>query len=322
MGFAVPVTREVTELAEVLEGLREPEKRIATKYHYDERGSRLFEEITELEEYYLTRTERALLERWMPPLVEELRPATLVELGAGNAEKSRIVLDAMRAAGCGEAYVPLDVSASFLDQTAGSLRNEYPGLAIEPLVGDITEPLVLPEALPHPRWIALLGSTIGNFDEVEAEALLRRMAEKLDDGDRFLLGVDLRPGRKKSVERVEAAYNDEKGVTARFSLNILSVLNDRFGSDFDLEGFEHRSSYNPANGRIETNLISRRDQWVRFPGEVAIPVAEGEAIRTEISSKYDRATIDRLYRSAGLVVDRWMEDDDGLYALVLGGPGG
>lgn len=313
-------TREVTEVAEVLEGLRAPQKSIATKYHYDERGSRLFEEITQLDEYYLSRTERALLERWMSPLVEELRPATLVELGAGSAEKSRVVLDAMRSAGCGEAYVPVDVSEDFLDQTASSLRADYPQLDIEPQVGDITEPLVLPEALPHPRWIGFLGSTLGNFDEVEAEDLLRRIAGRLDAGDRFLLGVDLRPGAKKSVERVESAYNDAQGVTARFSLNILSVLNDRFGSDFDLDGFEHRSTYNPANGRIETSLISRRDQWVRFPDEEAISVAEGEAIRTEISSKYDRATIDGLYRPAGLVVDRWMEDDDGLYALVLSGP--
>lgn len=308
-----------TELADVLGGLRAPQKWIATKYHYDERGSHLFEEITELDEYYLTRTERHLLQRWMPGLVSELRPATLVELGAGSAEKSRIILDAMEEAECGEAYVPVDVSADFLERTAARLRSEYPKLTVRPHVTDITEPLSLPVDLPHPRWIAFLGSTLGNFDEVQAEELLRRIAGELADGDRFLLGVDLRPGPKKSVARVEAAYNDALGVTARFSLNILAVLNERFGSDFDLDAFRHRSVYDPDNGRIETSLVSVRDQCVRFPGDVRFSVAEGEAIRTEISSKYDRPTIERLYGAAGLSVDRWIEDDDGLYALVLSG---
>jgi len=308
------------ELGSVLRGLQEPRKRIASKYHYDEHGSRLFEEITELDEYYLTRTERALLERWMPDLVADLRPATLVELGAGSAEKSRVVLDAMVDAECAEAYVPVDVSADFLGETAEALRREYPGIRVVPEVADITEPVDLQADLPHPRWVAFLGSTLGNFEEFEAEALLGRIASRLDDGDRFLLGVDLRPGPKKTVERIEAAYNDAQGVTARFSLNILSVLNDTFGSDFDLTAFEHRSSYNPETGRIETFLESRRDQVVRFAGDIAIDIDEGERIRTEISAKYDRTTVDRLFERAGLAVDRWMEDDESLYALVLSGP--
>lgn len=314
---------EDEERSELLAGLMAPEKRIATKYHYDERGSRLFEEITELDEYYLTRTERALLKRWMPSLVEDLRPATLVELGAGSAEKSRIILDAMEAARSGRAYVPIDVSADFLDETAQRLRDEYPELDIEPYVADITEPLNLRADLPHPRWAAFLGSTLGNFDDAEAGELLRRIANGLGEGgDRFLLGVDLRPGPTKTVDRVEAAYNDAKGVTARFSLNILAVVNDRFGSDFHLDGFEHRSVYDPETGRIETSLDSRRDQCVRFLGGEEIFVARGEAIRTEISSKYDRPTIERLYSPAGLTVDRWLEDEEGLYALVLSGPAG
>lgn len=307
------------ELREVLEGLSGPDKSIPTKYHYDARGSRLFEEITQLDEYYLTRTERALLEERMPALVEELEPATLVELGAGSAEKSRIILDAMVEIGCARAYVPVDVSATFLAETAATLRTEYPRIDVVPRVADITEPLHVPPGLPHPRWIAFLGSTLGNFDETEAVRLLGRVARCLEDGDRFLLGIDLRPGPGKSVERIEAAYNDARGVTADFSLNILSVLNDTFGSDFDLEAFEHRSSYNPETGRIETALESTKDQTVRFPGGQVVAVARGERIRTEISSKYDGSTIDRLFRAAGLSVDRWMEDDEGLYALVLSG---
>jgi L-histidine N-alpha-methyltransferase len=310
------------ELREVLEGLAGPEKRIPSKYHYDARGSRLFEDITELDEYYLTRTERALLEAWMPPLVEVLRPATLVELGAGSAEKSRIILDAMVESGCAGAYVPVDVSAAFLAETAETLRTEYPGLEVVPEVADITGPLRLPAGLPHPRWIAFLGSTLGNFDEAEAVALLARIAERLGDGDRFLLGVDLRPGPRKSVERVEAAYNDARGVTAEFSRNILAVLNDTFGSDFDPGAFEHRSSYNPEKGRIETSLESTREQTIRFPGGQAVEVTQGERIRTEISSKYDRPTVEGLFAAAGLAVDRWLQDEEGLYALVLSGPAG
>lgn len=305
------------ELRQVLADLRRPEKRIGSRYHYDDVGSRLFEEITQLDEYYLTRTERALLREWMPGLVAELRPATLVELGAGSAEKSRIVLDAMVAAGCGEAYVPVDVAEEFLAETAAALEREYPELEIVPRVADINEPLELPEGPPHPRWIAFLGSTLGNFEDEPARALLRRIADLLADGDRFLLGVDLRPGPRKSRERIEAAYNDASGVTARFSRNILAVLNARFGSDFDVDAYEHRSAYNPHAGRIETYLDATRDQVVRFPGGHEIHVSQGEGIRTEISAKYDRPVIDDLFASAGLSVDRWMEDEEGLYALVL-----
>lgn len=305
------------ELAQVVADLSGPRKRIASRYHYDDLGSRLFEEITELDEYYLTRTERALLREWMPRLVAELRPATLVELGAGSAEKSRIVLDAMEAAGCGAAYVPLDVAEEFLARTAAALGEEYPDLDIVPRVADINEPLDLPEDPPHPRWIAFLGSTLGNFGDEAARALLRRIADGLHDGDRFLLGVDLRPGPRKSRERIEAAYNDAEGVTARFSRNILTVLNRRFGSDFDPDAYKHRSAYNPEAGRIETYLDATRDQVVRFPGGHEIHVTRGEGIRTEISAKYDRPGIDDLFESAGLSVERWMEDDEGLYALVL-----
>jgi L-histidine N-alpha-methyltransferase len=136
--------------------------------------------------------------------------------------------------------------------------------------------------------------------------------------DRFLLGVDLAAGSGKSAERIEAAYNDARGITAQFSLNLLSVLNDSFGSDFDLDGFRHRSEYNEELSRIETSLVSRRAQTVCFPDEEPIVIAQGEAIRSEISCKYDRPTVERLFSGAGLEVDRWMTDPDELYALVLG----
>ncbi len=305
-------------LREVLAGLQLPEKRISSKFHYDERGSELFEQVTRLEEYYPTRTERGLLEMWTPAWVRELRPATLVELGAGNAEKSRIILHAMVADGSGEAYVPVDVSHDFLQDTARRLRLEYPRLDILPEVADITAPFRWSREFPQPCWIAFLGSTLGNFDSEGAVGLLTRVGAMLGSGDRFLLGVDLRPGAHKSAERIALAYNDSAGVTAEFSLNVLSILNSEVGSDFDISGFRHRAIYDVPRGRIETYLDSVRDQTVRFPDGTEVSIRAGKSIRTEISCKYDRPTIDDFFAQSGLSVDKWVEDDRGYYALVLG----
>ncbi len=306
------------ERAKVIGHLRGSDKSVSSKYHYDERGSQLFEEIAELEEYYLTRTERTMLEDLMPTLVSEFRPATLVELGAGSAEKSRIILSAMIATRGHAVFVPIDVSGDFLQGTAEALRGEYDSLEVHPLVADILESFALDPALPGPRWVALLGSTLGNFDTPHALELLMHVTAVMSHDDRFLLGVDLAAGSGKSAERIEAAYNDARGITAQFSLNLLSVLNDSFGSDFDLDGFRHRSEYNEELSRIETSLVSRRAQTVCFPDEEPIVIAQGEAIRSEISCKYDRPTVERLFSGAGLEVDRWMTDPDELYALVLG----
>lgn len=308
------------EVQEVLDDLRASPPRISSKYHYDEYGSRLFEQITRLDEYYPTRTERALLESAIPDCVEDLRPATLVELGAGSAEKSRVILDAMTAAGCGRAYVPIDVSGEFLEDVVAALSSEYPGLDIRAVVADIVSPIDLPPDRPTPRWIAFLGSTLGNFDGGDAAELLRRVAAVLEPTDRFLLGVDLRPGRVKSAERIELAYNDEAGVTAAFSLNILTVLNDRFGADFDLAKWNHHSRYSSERGRIETSLVSTMDQTVTFPTGDSFDFSAGAHLRTEISCKYDRPTIDSLFRTAGLIVDRWITDPSDFYALVLAAP--
>lgn len=304
-------------LREVVDGLRAPRKRIDSRFHYDARGSELFEEITRLDEYYPTRTERRLLRTWAQKLVAELRPAALVELGAGSAEKSRIILDAMVEEGSGRAYVPVDVSAEFLQEVAAELRVEYPQLEVVPVAADIASPLPLPSDLPEPAWIAFLGSTLGNFGAAAATELLGRIRRRLRPDDRFLLGIDLRPGPHKTAERIERAYNDASGVTEAFSLNVLDVLNAELGSDFDTSAFRHRARYDPEAGRIETDLVSLCDQTVTFPDGSAIELSAGEPIRTEISCKYDRPTIDGLFGRAGLVVDRWVEDERGYYALVL-----
>lgn len=305
-------------LDEVLRGLSGAPKEIASKYFYDARGSELFELITKLEEYYPTRTERALLERWIPDWVRRHRPVALVELGAGSASKSRILLDAMVDGDPACLYVPVDVSGDFLDATASLLRAEYGGLRVEPVVADISAPVEIGLHLPEPTWFALLGSTIGNFAEAEAGELLCRMAHRMRGQDRLLLGVDRRPGPHKSVARLERAYNDPGGVTAEFNLNVLAVLNRELGSDFDLTQFRHAAFYDADRGRIEMHLFSRCDQRVSFPGAGEVRLAEGESIRTEISCKYDRPTVARLLGRAGLEIDRWVEDHDGLFALVLG----
>ncbi len=311
-----PHDRQVM-LAEVLDGLSRAQKELSPKYFYDARGSELFEEITALEEYYPTRTERALLERWMPTWVGHSRPEALVELGAGSAQKSRIVLDAMEGHGCGRLFVPVDVSGDFLHETAATLREEYRGLRIEPAVADMSEALDLPPGLPTPAWFALLGSTIGNFQPPEASRLLGRISAHMRPGDQFLMGADLRPSRHKSLERLEQAYNDAQGVTAEFNLNVLRVLNRELGSDFDLTAFRHVSHYAEQEGRIEMHLEALSVQTVRFPEGIVVEFAPGETIRTEISCKYDRTTVTALLTSAGMSLEEWVEDEQGLFALAL-----
>jgi len=303
-------------VAEVAAGLAAPQKELPPKYFYDHRGSVLFEEITRLPEYYLTRAERALLQRWMPRLVPALGSRSLVELGAGSAEKSRIILDAMRAAGTAELYVPIDVSAAFLRETAEQLRWEYPGLTVTPAVADIAEELNLPRGLHSPALFAFLGSTIGNFYPPAAIRLLTRVRGAMRPGDRFLMGADLR----KDVAVIEAAYNDARGVTAAFNRNMLRVLNHELDADFDPDAFEHRAFYEPESHRIEMHLVASRAQVVHLPGIGVVRFAPGESIRTEISSKYDVPSLAALFAAAGLMLASWKTDTEHRFALVVGAP--
>lgn len=316
-----PITTAVARpnprmLADVAAGLSGPQKELPPKYFYDHRGSRLFEEITRLPEYYLTRAERLLLEQWMPHLVRSLASRTLVELGAGSAEKSRIILNAMRAAGTAELYVPIDVSAAFLRETAEQIRTEYPGLTVTPGLADISDELNVPRGLASPVLHAFLGSTIGNFHAQAAVRLLRRVRSIMWAGDRFLMGADLR----KDVGVIEAAYNDSRGVTAEFNLNMLRVLNHELGADFDLNSFVHRAFYNSDAHRIEMHLVSLRPQVVNVPGIGPVRFAAAESIRTEISCKYDIPSIASLFSAAGLRLESWKTDPDHRFALVVAKP--
>jgi L-histidine N-alpha-methyltransferase len=277
-------------LAEVAEGLSRPQKALSPKFFYDERGSRLFEEITRLPEYYLTRTERSLLERWMPEWIGALAPRALVELGAGSAEKTRIVLDAIASTVQSAVYVPV--------------------------VADMTGDFALPAGLPHPTLHAFLGSTIGNFAPEPAVELLRRVRGRMMETDRFLMGVDLR----KDPARIEAAYDDSAGVTAEFNRNMLRALNTMTGADFDADAWEHRAFYNRDAHWIEMHLVSPRDHSVSIPGAGTFHFAAGETIHTEISAKHDRASVEAMFAAADLAIERWMTDDDGLYAITLAAP--
>ncbi len=303
-------------LDEVRAGLSRSQKELPPKFFYDLRGSELFEEITQLPEYYLSRTERGLLEQWMPSWIAEVRPRSLVELGAGSAAKTRIILDAMQAAGTAEVYVPIDVSALFLRQVSENLNQEYPGLEVLPTVADISTELPVPDALPCPVLYSFLGGTIGNFAPADAVRLLRRVRRVMSLSGGFLVGVDLR----KDVARIEGAYNDAQGVTTEFNLNMLRVLNRELGANFDLEAFQHRAFYNHDTHCIEMHLVAVHAQQVTIPEVGSFTLREGESIRTEISCKHDRESIAALFTAADLRIARWESDAEDLFAVVLGAP--
>jgi L-histidine Nalpha-methyltransferase len=299
-------------LSDVRAGLSATPKQLSPKYFYDERGSELFEEITHLPEYYLTRSERALLEERIEEIVRVVRPCSLVELGAGSATKTRIIIDAMRETGCAECYIPIDVSRDFLEATAIQLRADYPDVRVIPVVSDITEAFALP-LTRTPTLFAFLGSTIGNFSREESIRLLSHIASAMGSSDRLLLGADL----IKDEAVLARAYNDSQGVTAEFNLNLLSRLNRELDANFPLAEFEHRAFYNRDHHRIEMHLVARRRLSVTIPQIGEIHFQSGETIRTEVSYKYDRRILDEILGASGLMMESWMPADDASFALAL-----
>jgi L-histidine Nalpha-methyltransferase len=240
----------------------------------------------------------------------------MLELGAGSASKTRTVLDAMRAQRGELVYLPVDVSAQFLRDTAAALRGEYPELEVRPVVADISADFALGDGLPRPTLFAFLGSTIGNFAPAAARRLLGQVRAAMHPGDRFLLGVDLR----KDAATLEAAYDDAAGVTAEFNRNMLRVLNRTLGADFDPDAFEHVAFYDRAEHRIEMHLVARAEQRVTVPGAGRWRIAAGESIRTEISCKHDRDSMTAMFADTGLAVERWETDAEDRYAILLGAP--
>ena len=299
--------------ADVRAGLTRPFKELSPRYFYDERGSELFERITELEEYYQTRCEREILEGESGAICEAAnRPASLIELGSGSARKTRALLDAMRSAGCLDTYCPVDISEEITRETAARIAAEY-GIKVRGLVCDFEFDL---ERVPveGPRVIALLGGTIGNFAPHQRAGFLRRIANLLGEEDRFLLGTDL----VKDRETLETAYNDPNGVTAEFNKNVLSVLNRELGADFDRNAFEHVARWDPENLWVDIRLRSLANQVVNVSAlDMLVPFAAGEEMRTEISTKFLRPGLEGIYAEAGLELTDWWTDSDGLYAISL-----
>ena len=301
-------------LAEILAGLRARPKYLYPKFFYDQHGSELFDRICELPEYYLTRTETSILREHAPGFVRSLGTGVrLVEPGSGSSLKTRILLNALMPPA---SYVPVDISRTHLMAAARTLAAQYSHLEILPAAADFTQPFELPQPMaPVRRTLVFFpGSTIGNFDHVEAIELLRMMRRLAGEDGHVLVGADLR----KSPAVLEAAYNDSAGVTAAFNLNLLGRLNREYGADFDLGAFEHRAPWVEEHSRIEMHLVSRRAQRVHIRG-IDIDFAAGESIWTESCHKYDCEQFAALADAAGLQVrEVWLDEARRFSVQLLG----
>lgn len=295
---------------EVVAGLRKPRKELPSKFFYDEEGSRLFEAITELEEYYPTRTELGIMREHAGDMTALLGPdALLVEYGSGSSLKTRILLDQLRRPA---AYVPLDISGAHLAQSAAALAAAYPDLEVLPVCADYTASFALPAPTrPAARTVVYFpGSTIGNFDPGPARRFLEQVAAVAGPGGGLLIGVDLR----KDPVRLHAAYNDAHGVTAAFNLNLLARVNRELGGDFELAAFRHYAFYNPTERRIEMHLVSLGEQRARVGGE-EFAFSVGESIWTESSYKYSLDDFARLADATGWAVERVWTDRESLFSV-------
>ena len=307
--------RDVTaELrADVREGLTADQKWLPPKWFYDAEGSKLFEKITALPEYYPTRSEREVLARRAAEVAGQTGAHTLVELGSGSSEKTRLLLDALTAHGTLEAFVPMDVSESALAEAAAAITADYPKLEVRGVVGDFTQHLQL---LPGtaPRVVAFLGGTIGNFLPGERAEFLRSVRDVLGEGEWLLLGTDL----VKDPETLERAYDDAAGVTAAFNRNVLRVINTELGADFDPDEFDHVAHWDAEHEWIEMRLRARRRIEVRIPGaDLIVPFAEGEHIRTEVSAKFRPDGVEAELNSAGFALERWWTDSQERFGVSL-----
>jgi dimethylhistidine N-methyltransferase len=294
---------------DVVSGLTASRKTLRPKYFYDEEGSRLFEAITKVPEYYPTRTEIGILEKYGRDIAQ-LIPAggALVEFGSGSSVKIRTILRALDKL---EVYVPVDISADFLAGEAAELQNDFPRVRVLPVAADFTRPFALPAmAQQRPRVGFFPGSTIGNFEPGEAENFLRHAARILGHGAHFIVGVDL----IKEPDVLHAAYNDTAGVTARFNLNLLARINRELGANFDLEAFEHRAIFDDKCSRIEMHLVSRVRQRVSVCGR-RIEFEAGETIHTECSYKYTLPSFGTLARRTGWTPVQSWTDERGYFSV-------
>jgi len=302
---AQPATSVV---AEVLQGLKASPKQISPKFFYDAYGSELFESITEQPEYYPTRTEQHILQAYAGEIAQAMgQESVLVEPGAGNCQKVRLLLDALRPA----AYVPIDISGDFLQLAASALLEDFPWLSLTATQADFTQLMSLPDSLPlQPRRLFYPGSTLGNLNPDQATGFLNHARQLVGSDGGLLIGVDLH----KETRILQAAYNDAAGITARFNRNVLSHLNRLLPADFDASEFKHIACYNEALQRIEMYLESPRDHWVCCADE-DIKLACNERILTEYSHKYTPDSFARLANTAGLQIEQCWQDAQGFFAV-------
>lgn len=296
---------------DVLNGLSAAAKELPCKYFYDEAGSRLFDRITELPEYYLTRTELAIMERGVRDMAACLGPRCLLfEYGTGTGIKTLRLLDHMAEPAV---FVPIDLAEEHLRRSARRLAARFPQLQIVPVCADFTQSMAVPDlnGASGRRVVYFPGSTIGNFTPAEAIQLLRQTAQLVGTGGGLLLGADL----KKDPRVIDAAYNDSQGITAAFNLNLLTRINRELGADFQRDQFWHHAFYHPGPGRVEMHLVSRRDQEVCLGGN-KISFAEGESIRTEYSHKYSLTNLHDLAAAAGFAVQRVWTDERHYFAVA------
>ncbi|WP_053725428.1 L-histidine N(alpha)-methyltransferase [Streptomyces sp. WM6378] len=296
--------------ADVLHGLSLTPKSLPPKWFYDARGSDLFEEITRLPDYYPTRAEREILTDRAAEIAAATGAHTLVELGSGSSEKTRLLLDALPAP---LTYIPVDVSESALAGAAEGLLADHPGLRVHALIADFTQVLELPEA-PGPRLVAFLGGTIGNLLPAERAEFLTSVRKLMAPGDSLLIGTDL--VKEESV--LVRAYDDPTGVTAAFNKNVLSVIDRELGADFDPDDFDHVALWNREEEWIEMRLRARRDVTVKIPElDLVVSFTAGEELRTEVSAKFRETGVRAELTSAGFVPSRWWTDAAGRFALSL-----
>jgi L-histidine N-alpha-methyltransferase len=300
----------------IRQGLARSPKILSPRWFYDERGCELFEEITRLPEYYQTRTEMGILERHARDILHTARPASIVELGAGSCTKSRVLIRSAKGMGTLWTFVPFDISEATLRRSASELVDEFDDLTIYCVTGEFDHHI---SQIPRfgRQLIVFLGSTIGNFEEAQAQVFLTEVRRLMQSGDHFLLGVDL----IKPEHELVAAYDDAQGKTAEFNLNILRRMNTELGADFDLTAFQHVALWNADYHRVEMHLRSVRDQEITVQSAaMTVPFVEDELTRTEICTKYTREDVEQMVAAAGMSAVEWYVDPAGRFGLLLAQP--
>jgi len=304
------MTSSTAEINQIVDGLSGSKKQISPKYFYDQRGSELFDDITQLPEYYLTNTELGIMRDNIHEMVDLVgRQASLIEFGSGSSLKTHILLEHLAELA---AYVPVDISEEHLHASADQLRGRFPHIDILPVVADFTQQFALPKPMVMPvrNIVYFPGSTIGNFEYDTAMDLLRVMHHEAGKDGALLIGVDL----QKDPVLIENAYNDSAGVTAEFNLNMLQHLNRDYGANFDIDEFAHSANYDQDEGRVVIELISQADQTFEV-GDTAFNIADGESILTEYSHKYTLDGFEAMANAAGFTVEKVWTDSEKLFSV-------